>query len=229
MPEINPNTVSSFRANFKGVRQNRFLVKVKWPLLPSGGSISGSGNQVVQGSEKTTDTSIYIKAADIPESNVGVITVPWMGRAVKFSGERSYVDWSIQIYESNNSIADLRRNFEIWMEAMDNRNTHNISYNVTADWEVWYNDVEQNKTFTNPSGFVRGIRLKNCFPTNIGTLNMDYDIADSFSVFPVTMAFDYWVPLDELVGAPNIPGYNSKENLDGQQVKNDIPYLIRRP
>jgi hypothetical protein len=205
MPEIQPNTLSSFRAGFKGVRQNRFLVKVKWP-------VDGDGKQIVTASEDPIETSILIKAADIPESSIGVITVPWMGRAIKFSGERTYVDWSIQIYESNNRIADLRRNFEIWMEAMDNRNTHNISYNITANWEVWYNDVTN--TTTNPDGFTRGIRLMNCFPINIGTLQMDYDLADSFSVFPVTLGFDYWVPLGDLGGSPNIRGYDQPENND---------------
>jgi hypothetical protein len=205
MPEIQPNTLSSFRANFKGVRQNRFLVKVKWP-------VDGDGKQIVTASEDPTETSILIKAADIPESSIGVITVPWMGRAIKFSGERTYVDWSIQIYESNNRITDLRKNFEIWMEAMDNRNTHNISYNITANWEVWYNDVTN--TTTNPDGFTRGIRLMNCFPINIGTLQMDYDLADSFSVFPVTLGFDYWVPLGDLGGSPNIRGYDQPENND---------------
>lgn len=212
MPVKQPNTLKIFRDNFKGVRQNRFLVKVKWPTIGLGGAISGAGNSIVDGSENPNETSIYIKAADIPESSIGVITVPWMGRAIKFSGERTYVDWSIQIYESNNSVADLRRNFEIWMEAMDNRNTHNISYNVTADWEVWYNDVNQNDTVTNPAGFTRGIKLKNCFPVNIGTLQMDYDLADSFSVFPVTLGFDYWVPLEQLQGSPNIPGYDKLDN-----------------
>lgn len=212
MPVKQPNTLKIFRDNFKGVRQNRFLVKVKWPTIGLGGAISGAGNSIVDGSENPNETSIYIKAADIPESSIGVITVPWMGRAIKFSGERTYVDWSIQIYESNNSVADLRRNFEIWMEAMDNRNTHNISYNVTADWEVWYNDVNQNDTVTNPAGFTRGIKLKNCFPVNIGTLQMDYDLADSFSVFPVTLGFDYWVPLEQLQGSPKIPGYDKLDN-----------------
>ena len=109
------------------------------------------------------------------------------------------------------------------MEAMDNRNTHNISYNITANWEVWYNDVTN--TTTNPDGFTRGIRLMNCFPINIGTLQMDYDLADSFSVFPVTLGFDYWVPLGELTGDPSIPKYASALNNDGG---GGIPPLIAK-
>jgi len=210
MSENQPNTLAKFRAGFKGVRQNRFLVKASWPVHSANSKSGTPGAKIVAGEDSVQKTSILIKAADIPESSIGVITVPWMGRAIKFSGERTYVDWSIQIYESNESIADLRRNFEIWMEAMDTRNTHNISYNITADWEVWYNDVAD--TTTNSKGFTRGIKLMNCFPINIGTLQMDYDLADSFSVFPVTLGFDYWVPLEDLAGSPAITGYDTAAN-----------------
>lgn len=185
MPIKSNLTIDKFRSNFFGVRQNRFMIVPDWP--------SGLTTKPDQ-----TITSIYVKAADIPEASIGIITVPWMGRAIKFSGERTYVDWAIQIYESNASANDLRKAFEEWLELMDTRVTHNISYDVTKDWQVWYNDVTANDKVTNPSGFTRGIRLKNCFPVNVGTLSMDYDIADSFAVFPVTLAFDYWEPLGEL-------------------------------
>jgi hypothetical protein len=189
MPQIQPNTITTFRNNFRGVRSNRFIVQPDWPT-----GIPGLQNAV----NDLRETSIYIKAADIPEASIGVITVPWMGRAIKYSGERTYVDWSIQIYESNKQQSDLRRLFEIWLDAMDTRETHNINYSVTASWSVWYNDIVQGQTRNNPQGFTRGIKLKNCFPINVGTLQMDYDLSDSFAVFPVTLAFDYWEPLGEL-------------------------------
>lgn len=177
------NTVEKFRQRFLGVRQNRFMVVPQWP----------SG--LVGPDEKFT--SVYVKAADIPEASIGVITVPWMGRAIKFSGERTYVDWAIQVYESNDSANDLRKLFEAWMELMDQRNEHKINYDVATDWEVWYNDmVPGNKESS--TTFSRGIRLKKCFPVNVGTVSMDYDIADSFSVFPITLAYDYWEPLGDL-------------------------------
>jgi hypothetical protein len=189
MPQKQPNTITTFRNKFRGVRQNRFIVEPSWPE-----EIPALKNAV----KDLAETSIYIKAADIPESSVGVITVPWMGRAIKYSGERTYVDWSIQIYESNKQSSDLRRLFEIWMEAMDGRESHNINYSVTSSWKVWYNDIVQGETRNNPNGFTRGIQLMNCFPINVGTLQMDYDLTDSFAIFPVTLAFDYWQPLGEL-------------------------------
>jgi hypothetical protein len=184
MSQAYKQNVDNFRSGFYGVRSNRFMVVPDWP-----GDLTTKPTP--------DDAEIYIKAADIPEASIGVITVPWMGRAIKFSGERTYVDWAIQIYESNSSVKDLRKAFEEWMELMDKRVEHKIQYDVTANWKVWYSDITGGTKATSNT-FNRGIELVNCFPVNVGTLSMDYDVADAFAVFPVTLAFDYWRPLGDL-------------------------------
>ena len=195
------NDIDKFRKNFFGVRSNRFMVIPDWP-----GAVTTRPQQEV--------TEIYVKAADIPEASIGVITVPWMGRAIKFSGERTYVDWAIQIYESNAPANDLRKAFEEWMELMDSRKEHKISYDVATSWQVWYSDITPNQKTSTPS-FARGIELVNCFPVNVGTLSMDYAVADAFSVFPVTLAFDYWRPLGDLsTDGYNGPGQGSQNTID---------------
>lgn len=195
------NDIDKFRKNFFGVRSNRFMVIPDWPR-----AVTTRPQQEV--------TEIYVKAADIPEASIGVITVPWMGRAIKFSGERTYVDWAIQIYESNAPANDLRKAFEEWMELMDSRKEHKISYDVATSWQVWYSDITPNQKTSTPS-FARGIELVNCFPVNVGTLSMDYDVADAFSVFPVTLAFDYWRPLGDLAtDGYNGPGQASQNTID---------------
>jgi len=209
------NDVDKFRKNFFGVRSNRFLVVPDWPKLPNGQSLSSTPTQET--------CEIFVKAADIPEASIGVITVPWMGRAIKFSGERTYVDWAIQIYESNDPANDLRKAFEEWMELMDARKEHKISYDVTTNWQVWYSDITPNqKTSTNE--FKRGIELVNCFPVNVGTLSMDYDVADAFAVFPVTLAFDYWRPMGDL----STDGYNGPSAESAGGGDDGIPPLLRR-
>jgi len=175
-------TVSQFRSLFKGVRSNRFRVIVNWP-------------DRLRNKPSQEKSEVYIKAADIPEASIGQINVPWMGRSIKFSGERSYSDWAIQVYESNENQFDVRGAMEEWMELMDGRDLHNIDYNVTSGvWEIHYADSPSGST-TADKKFRRGIRLWNCFPINVGALQMDYDVNDAFALFPVTLAFDYWEPI----------------------------------
>lgn len=181
------NTLTTFRNGFFGVRPNRFLVEAAFP---------------VTGVDLST-AYIYIKAADVPGSNIGTIPVAWQGRVVKFSGERAYTDWSIQCYESNIKAKDLRDAFEAWMEALDGRNSHSINYDLTTNWVIRWSDIIAGTSDTpgtadsqDISDFNKAILLKNCWPTDIGPMPFNYDVSDSFSEFTVTMAYDYWTPLE---------------------------------
>jgi hypothetical protein len=185
------NTLNNFRNGFKGVRPNRFLVEAAFPAI-------------INPAPDNSKSWIYVKAADLPGSTIGTIPVAWMGRVVKFSGERMYADWSINCYESNVPADDLRDAFERWIEAMDGRNSHVIEYNLTEDWVVRWSDIIPGDTLSASDGassqdaafFNKSVRLKNCFPTDVGSVTLNYDLSDSFSEFTVTMAYDYWEFID---------------------------------
>lgn len=180
--------LNEFRSNFFGVRPNRFMVQANWPSgVPSPPDVS--------------NLFIYVKGADLPGSTIGTINVAWQGRVIKFSGERNYSDWVINVYDSNVPTKDLRTGFERWMEVMDGRNTHQINYNLVSDWTIRYSDVTigQQSTPANtqsPNNFNKAVKLKNCFPTDIGPITLNYDVADTFSEFTVQIAYDYWEPVD---------------------------------
>ena len=190
-------TLNNFRQEFKGVRPNRFLIET-----------ATEGDEILKGLFNTATLYVYVKAADLPGSTIGTIPVAWQGRVVKFSGERMYADWSINCYESNIKNKDLRDGFEKWMELMDTRECHAINYNLTLDWIVKWSDINPNTTKTpgasnslsdgksqDSSDFNKAIKLKNCFPTDVGSVTLNYDLSDSFSEFTVTMAYDYWQPV----------------------------------
>lgn len=177
-------SINEFRQNFYGLRPNRFRVD---GVFPTGIGIG------------TSNFNIYVKAADLPASTIGAIPVAWQGRVVKFSGERVYSDWVISVYDSNIPAESLRLGFEEWIEKMDGRDSHNISYNLTENWYVFYNDLNGNQTSTdqanfNPSGYSQGILLHNCFPVEVGPIQLNYDLTDTFAEFTVQIAYDYWTP-----------------------------------
>ena len=178
-------TLNQFRQNFFGVRPNRFLVETKWPDGVSSPDLS--------------DLNIYVKAADLPGSTIGTIPIAWQGRIVKFAGERVYADWAISVYDSSIPAKDLRNGFERWIEAMDGRYTHKLNYNLTSDWIVRYSDITPGTTTTpdntqSPKNFNKSVKLRNCFPTDIGPITLNYDVSDAFSEFTVQIAYDFWEP-----------------------------------
>ena len=184
-------SITDFRGAFNGVRPNRF-------------SISGSFPQDLQSSIPFTRFDVYCKATQLPGSSIGVIPVPWMGRVTKFSGERTYADWTIQVYDSSSSSEDLRSAFELWIEYMDGRDNHIIRYNQTAIWKVFFQDITNAvSTQGNPdaSGAKKTVSLVNCFPVDISPIDLSYDLVDTFAEFTVTLAYDYWT-FGEVQAAP---------------------------
>lgn len=190
-----PNSLSEFRNNFFGVRQNRFMVNFTFPQ----GVATGLDLDGIQ--------TVYCKATQSPPSAIGVIPVMWQGRPVKFSGERAYGDWSLVIYEAagRKTSHNIKAAFERWVNAMDERNNHEIAHNVVTNWDLYYDDIQANATKTgspgqSPANYSKHIKLLNCFPTEISPVDLSYDSENSFIEFTVTMAFDYWEPITAAAG-----------------------------
>lgn len=173
-------SIDNFRQNFKGVRSNRFEINGTYVTSSNGNSESPT----VPGGNAF---KIYAKAASVPGSSIGIIPVGYKGRPVKFSGERTYTDWAVQVYDSN--IVDIRQRFEDWIELMDNRREHEINYNLTSDWEVLYQDIAGTQSNSN---YNKRIKLVHCFPVDISPIELSYDVPDTFAEFTLTLTYDYW-------------------------------------
>jgi hypothetical protein len=168
--------INAFRTGFSGTRPNRFRVDIFGP----GGNLN--------------NLEIYVKATSAPGSSIGVIPTPWMGRVIKFSGERTYADWTIQVYDSSVSSENLRNYFEEWIEIMDGRDTHNINYKKTGTAEVKWNDIASSTgvgVHDSQTNFNSVMTLVNCFPIDISAMELSYDAVDTFAEFTITLAYDY--------------------------------------
>jgi hypothetical protein len=190
------NGLTEFRNNFFGVRTNRFMVNFAFPT----GIATGLDLDVAQ--------TIYCRATQSPPSAIGVIPVMWQGRPVKFSGERVFGDWTLVIYEAagRKSSHNLKAAFERWVNNMDTRNTHEINYNVTTNWDLYYDDIQANpnrsgKPGQSPGNYSKHVKLINCFPVEVSPLDLSYDAENAFAEFTVTMSFDLWEPVTAASGA----------------------------
>jgi hypothetical protein len=169
--------ISEFRQQFKGTRPNRFKMDISGPV----GNLGG------------VRWDLYGKATSIPNQQIGVIPVPWMGRIIKFSGERVFPDWTVQLYDSSDRSSDARNFFMQWLEAMNTAESHDQQYNLVGAATVNFDDFggDQKAEHGNQGSWNRGFFLKHVFPIDVGPLEFSYDSSDSFSEFTVTFAYDY--------------------------------------
>ena len=169
--------INNFKKNFAGTRPNRFKISIS---LPGGGNFNS--------------LDLYGKATRIPSASSGVIPVPWMGRVVKFSGERVFEDWTVQFYDAGGE-ADTRAKLMQWLESMDSAKEHNINYKQVGTATVTFDDINQATgvgTHSSQGAFKRGITLHNLFPIDVGPMELSYDLFDTFSEYTVTWAYDFF-------------------------------------
>ena len=180
------NTVQNFRDKFKGTRSNRFIIT---PGTPPAGIVLPIG-----GKPEVDDFKLYAKATSYPGSAIGMIPVSYQGRVVKYSGERQFAEWSIQVYDSSVAYdgVNLRKYFENWITLGDHPVTHKQQYNIASStpWQVAFDDI----TGTVGGGDVtykKTLFLHNCWPIDISAIDLNYEAADSFAEFTLTLAYDF--------------------------------------
>ena len=105
--------VAQFRSELvgDGARPNLFQVNLTFPAIATGGAVA---------SKKVT---FMARASQLPGSSVGTVPVYYFGRELKFAGNRSFPDWTLQII--NDEDFAIRNSMESWLNAI-NSHTGNI-------------------------------------------------------------------------------------------------------
>lgn len=164
------SSVASFLGKFDGgARPNRYRV-----------TISGAPVNIPQ------TIQFLCKASSIPASTLGVCEVAYMGRVAKISGDKTYDDWSVTVY--NNISFDLRKAFERWMDGML-AHEQNI-----ARWQddVEYQAIGTVEQLDRKEKVIATYDVKGIFPTSVGEIALAYDTNNTVEEFPVTFAVNWW-------------------------------------
>jgi hypothetical protein len=191
--------IASFKANgipLGGARPTLFDVVLTFPQgigIPLGAM------------EKLTFTC---RAADLPQSAIGKIEVPYFGRKIKINGDRDYPDWRVRII--NDEDFSVRSALEQWHYAI-NSIVPNVmdpavalvpggpgaSYKTTAEVRQ-YRKVGQGGITNADTDVIRTYKLEGIFPTIIGAITVDWEATNRIEEFEVDFAYD-WV--EPIVGA----------------------------
>ena len=170
--------VAEFRANMvgDGARPNLFSVSLVFPTVAANGTAAG---------QKTT---FMAKSAQLPGSTVGTVPVFYFGRELKFAGNRTFTDWTLQII--NDEDFAIRNALESWMNAI-NSHTSNVrdggavapsSYTVDAIVTQYGKTGNELKSY----------KFVGLFPLDIAPIDLDWGSNDVIEEFSATFAFQYW-------------------------------------
>lgn len=173
-------SIEDFKAVLQGggVRPTMFEVELTFP------------DTVVSDPNLSTNEGIFlIKAAQLPASNVGLIEVPFRGRKLKVSGDRTFEDWAVTV--TNDVSFGLRKAFEEWSERIQN---HNYALGSNSLNDYFASAIV--RQLDRDGQQLRAYRFEGIWPQTVDAIDLDFDSTDQVEEYGVTFAVQYWSAID---------------------------------
>jgi hypothetical protein len=149
--------------------------------------------------------SFSCRAAELPAATIGTIEVPYFGRRIKIAGDRTFADWNVTIM--NDEDFAVRSMIEGWQNGINEfigniRDPGFISENAVATTPTGgtqppgqsYKQTIEVFQYGKGGSIIASYQLIGAYPTDIGAIGLDWDNQNQIEVFPVTFAYDYWIP-----------------------------------
>ena len=133
------------------------------------------------------------RATQLPAMTVQSIDVPYFGRKIKVSGDRTFADWSITVM--NDEDFKLRAAFENWSNKLNTiRSNINAFGNSPSSYKGTATVNQYSKAGKSGDAAValRSYLFDGIFPTQIDAINLDWDTVNQVETFDVTFAYDLW-------------------------------------
>lgn len=166
------SNINDFIASFKGgARANRFRIGITWPGLV--------------GTPNVTD-EIIVHAGSMPESQLGVVQVPYKGRQIPVPGDRTFAAWTITCL--NDTTFSHRNSFERWSNLILSHESNVQSTSSYRDYVCTIDVVQLDRDDT----ILKSIKLLNAFPTNISQVDLGYNNNDTIEEYTVTFDYTHW-------------------------------------
>jgi hypothetical protein len=170
--------VNSFRSQMigDGARPNLFEVTLVLPSYVTGAT---------EASQKLT---FMAKAAQLPGSSIGSVPVYYFGRELKFAGNRTYADWTLQIINDEDFI--IRNSMENWINSINNNVENKRAEN--AKQPSGYSVDATVTQYVKSGGEAKKYTFVGMFPLDIAPIDLDWGSNDTIEEFSITFAYQYW-------------------------------------
>lgn len=179
--------INNFRSQLTGdgARPNLFNIQIDG-LASLGLSYGGAAGQKL---------SFMAKSAQLPGSTLGMVPLYYFGRELKFAGNRTFTDWTIQVINDEDMI--VRRAIEQWMSGIGSHVTNLrtlgaggvLAQNLGQPTYTLDGIVSQ---YSKAGSAIKSYRIVGMFPIDIAPIDLDWGSNDTIEEFSVTFAYQWW-------------------------------------
>jgi hypothetical protein len=169
---------SEFRANLigDGARPNLFQVTLAFPTLAGTGAAAGQQLQFLA------------KGAQLPGATIGTVPLYYFGREVKFAGNRTFADWTLNIIADESFT--VRTAIEQWMNAINTHSTNLRTANAATP-SSYAIDAKVDQ-FGKTGNIISTYNFVGLFPIDLAPIELDWGTNDQIAEYSVTFAYQYW-------------------------------------
>jgi hypothetical protein len=181
--------VNQFRSQLTGdgARPNLFECTLTFPVLASSGGAASPG--AIQDNVGLTEKFTFMaRAAQLPGSTVNQIPVNYFGRELKFSGNRTFPEWTVTII--NDEDFKLRDAFEKWMHGLNSHvtNTRGASFRNALGYQQDGLVTQYGKS----GEIIKEYNFVGMFPIDVSPIELDWGANDAIEEYAVTFAYQWW-------------------------------------
>lgn len=164
--------VDDFKSKLRGggARPNLFKATVNFPTY-AGGDVEL--------------TSFLCEAAQLPISQIGLVTVPFRGRQLKVAGDRTFEPWIVTII--NDTDFTIRDSMERWMNGINGHSANTGLVNpVDYQADLLVEQLDKDESV------LKRYNFRGCFPTSVSAIDLSYATVDEIERFTVEFQVQYW-------------------------------------
>tara|TARA_B100001094_G_scaffold18960_1_gene16235 strand:- start:938 stop:1531 length:594 start_codon:yes stop_codon:yes gene_type:complete len=167
--------ISDFKSKLTGggARPNLFEVELAFPTA------------VAVENDTLQKSRFLVKAAALPASTVAPVEVPFRGRILKIAGDRTFETWTITVLNDTDFV--IRSAFEKWMNVI---NSMEDATGLQSP-EDYQKDATVHQ-LDRDAGILRSYKFWDIWPTNISTIDLNYETTDTLEEFTVEMQVHWW-------------------------------------
>lgn len=128
--------------------------------------------------------SFLCMSTQVPAFTHGVIEVPYFGRKIKIAGDRTYTEWTTTLMIEEDF--GVRDSLEAWADQINDPVSGQRTFGAPEDYKNEMEVILYGKT----GEAKRTYNLEGCWPTDVGTIELDWNTTDTIGTYTVTWAFD---------------------------------------
>ena len=153
-------------------------------MLTAGGGLARPSHFTVTSGKVSSVSSFLVKAASLPAATLNTVEVPYYGRKVRIPSTRTFDTWNITVIYGSDG-GNIRTEFEGWMADVQAPDSNLIAGNdVLDEWTVsLLNTADESP--------IRTIRMVGCYPSELGTVELNQESGEALSEFTATIRYTY--------------------------------------